>query len=794
MEYYLQTYHWLDARMPPLENQLKKLASTVEGMLTEAAAKEKTREAESRARQSAEEATQKKELQEAEPAGTRQVEAQSIGPPAVPKKIAKLRWLWSGIALSLAGLGAAWFFALLWGTGLGGAEWPEQETWYMLFLYTLTGIVVALPGVCFIRRGITGYFLNNPANDKISKWWWFLPVALGFIGGVSAWLKNKNVNWRQARNMLTAGILLTLIFTAIPLKAGEPKIPPPETPIVTAPGPTPTQTVVTPPPTTSPPPTVPPETTLPVTTTPPTITPAPPPEITALVTTTPTTTTPATTTPVKVAPYGTIRIATAEFSYESTDPIYYDSFWGWSMYDSLISYDADGNYIPQVAESWSLSPDGNTWTFKIRKDIKFHNGDPLTALDVKFSVDRFASKESTNPWSPYLRNNLNHTEVTDDYTFVYVTNKPEPPLVVPFALTRILPKKYFERVGQDEFRRAPVGSGPWKFVKHVPETSFKMEANINYWGQVPAYQYVWEAQVPEESTRIAMLKRGEVDIIQGLSYDSIKDLVNEGYRTGTIGLPTLSNISFQGTWLQQAGPTGDIRIRQAMSYALNRQEIVDTWFRGFGKPGGQWWMHPGSYGYTDALAADPFDPDKARQLLAQAGYPGKFLDPTIHIYATAATGSTGGQDYVTLLTGYWEKVGLQVKLEVVDLTVFSTYFFSFNRLKGGEPNVGWIVPWTYPSVFNSTYHAANMYLSTGVHNTGNDPKADELYKKATAELDPIKARQYYAEFQIYARSMYVNVGIANVDSLVLVSPDLGEFTGKNWMSLYDASNGIQHKK
>jgi peptide/nickel transport system substrate-binding protein len=96
-------------------------------------------------------------------------------------------------------------------------------------------------------------------------------------------------------------------------------------------------------------------------------------------------------------PAGTLRIATPDFTYESVDPIYFESFWGWAMYDPLIAQDPKGNYIPSIAESWKLSPDGKTWTFKIRKGVKFHNGDPLTSADVAFSVVRFGSKESTNP-------------------------------------------------------------------------------------------------------------------------------------------------------------------------------------------------------------------------------------------------------------------------------------------------------------------------------------------------------------------------------------------------------------
>ena len=496
-----------------------------------------------------------------------------------------------------------------------------------------------------------------------------------------------------------------------------------------------------------------------------------------------------TTKPPAVTPTGTIRIANPDFSYESTDPVDYESFWGWSMYDALLNFDDKGVITPNVAESFNLDAAG-VWTFKIRKDIKFHNGDPLTAADVKFSVDRFGDMSlSKNPWSLYISDGYNKvsSRVVDDYTFEFTSARPEPAQAIAFAWTRILPKKYFESVGQDAFRDKPVGSGPWKFVEHIEETSFKMEANTSYWGQVPAYQYVLDIQVPEQSTRVAMLKAGDVDIALGVDFDRIADLESLGFRTQRIGFPTVTNINFQGTWLQTAGPTRDIRVRQAMSFALNRQEICDTWFQGYAEPGGQWFMHKGSYGYTDALAADPYDLAKAQALLVEAGYPGSFTDPTIHIYTTAAA-----QDYVLVLLGYWEEAGLQVKMEILDAAIWGGYFFNFTRLKGGEQNVGWIFPWTFGSYFNSTYHCANMYTSVGTHNTANDPKADAMYKAATSELDPVKAEKLWADFQVYARSLYVDVGVAEIDPLIMVGPELGKFTGKTWVSLNDCLAGIQH--
>jgi len=485
-------------------------------------------------------------------------------------------------------------------------------------------------------------------------------------------------------------------------------------------------------------------------------------------------------------PTGTLRAAVANFGYESFDPIVYESFWGWGMYDPLLTFDPKGNIVGSVAESYKLSADGKTWTFKIRKGMKFHNGDPVTSADVAFSVARFSSKESTNPWSPYLRNNFESMETPDPDTFVYHSAKPEPPLAVPFAWTRILPKNYIEKNGIDNFRKNPVGSGPWKFVKFVSKTSVEMAANTEHWRQVPYFEKYVEYMVPEESTRVAMLKRGDIDIATDLSFDRLVELKKEGFGLQELGLPTLANINFSGTFMTQ-GPTSDKRVRQAMSYAINRQELCDTYYKGFGKPGGRWFMSEETWGWDQKWKADPYDPNKVKALLKEAGYPGKFKDPVINIYTQAQWA-----DLMQALAGYWEAAGIQTKINVVDAMTYGGYVFV--RAKDGSvPIVGGIWPWVFGSFFNNVYHSANMFTSRGVHTTANDPKADEMYDKAVKELDPAKAKRMWTDFMNYGYDMWVTVGIVKVPAYNAVGPKVGKFTSNAHLSLWDAAAGIQHK-
>jgi peptide/nickel transport system substrate-binding protein len=491
--------------------------------------------------------------------------------------------------------------------------------------------------------------------------------------------------------------------------------------------------------------------------------------------------------PAGGAATGTLKVANADFGNESMDPINIESLWGWAMYDSLLTFDPQGNVVGNVAESYDLSPDGLTWTFKIRKGIKFHNGDPLTSADVVFTLQRFGSKESTNPWSPYILKNNESITAPDDSTVIFKAQRPEWPLKVPFAWTRILPMKYFNSVGKDGFSAQPVGSGPYKFSKWVPKTSMEYDAIPDYWGQTkPQWSHIVETLVPEEATRVAQLERGDVDIAGNLSFDRLTQLKGEGFRLQEVGLPTNANISFPGTFMTQ-GPTSDIRVRQAMSYAINRQEMSDTYYKGFGKPGGWWFFSEQTWGFDSSFKPDPYDPDKARQLLQQAGYPGKFNPQSITLYTQAVN-----SDLMQILQGYWQAVGVNVDVQVVDTPVYNGMVFV--RAKDpSDKQVGAIWPWVSSTFFNNVYHSANMFTSTGVHTTSNDTTADQMYQAATTELDDAKAKKLWQDMMHYGYdTMWVNVELVTVPTYFVVGKNVGPFTGRSYLSIWDAYSGIQH--
>jgi peptide/nickel transport system substrate-binding protein len=267
--------------------------------------------------------------------------------------------------------------------------------------------------------------------------------------------------------------------------------------------------------------------------------------------------------------------------------------------------------------------------------VKWTNGDEFTADDVKLTFERYSSEASRSAWSPLHRQTVDSIETPDPYTVV-VRAKDPPYVFYPDAVqgTMVHHKAYFDKVGVDTFAKQPVGTGPWILTKYAPATSAEFEPNKNYWGTPkPAWDKLVLVQVPEESTRIAMLKRGEIDIVGVSNDNAVKLRVTDGFQLRQTRASTIPGLFLTGYWLTN-GPTSDARVREAMDLAIHRQEIVDSFFKGFGKPAaGNISLTELHWGFDPVWYSVKYDPARAKQLLQEAGYPGKFQDPVIRIFS-----------------------------------------------------------------------------------------------------------------------------------------------------------------
>src|SRR2546421_10998082 len=376
-----------------------------------------------------------------------------------------------------------------------------------------------------------------------------------------------------------------------------------------------------------------------------------------------------------------LTIALSSFSAETVDPAlqghnvkYYLSL----MFDYLVGTTPDGqpSQAGGLASKWENSADHKRWTFHLRKGVKFHDGTEMTSEDVKFSLQRAIGKRSTTGYAGPLRTLIQDIETPAPARVVIVTK--EPPLIIPPYLSRslstegiVLPKKYLEANGDDVFARKPIGTGPYKFVEQVVGSHIKMTAVDNHWRiGVPKYKNVTFKLVPEETTRIALIRRGDVDVAD-ISRERVKELEGEGF---PIHMRREEAI-IHAWWILgpdgRTPPTKDKRVREALNLAIDRTEIAQSIFGGYAEPasipmGLSWSFKEIGFKVTPDMGY-AYDPARAKKLLADAGLGAGF---TLDVYAFQLPGFAEGKSFAEAVAGYWEKIGVKSKLIPVDYPAF----------------------------------------------------------------------------------------------------------------------------
>ncbi len=301
-----------------------------------------------------------------------------------------------------------------------------------------------------------------------------------------------------------------------------------------------------------------------------------------------------------------------------------------NVYEGLTSSDPDGKVHPGLAVSWKVSPDGKSYEFKLRKGVTYVNGDPVVAEDAAFVFAN--SKDPQNALSLSGQAHWKSVEILDAETVRYTLDFPDPDFLKSIGSSfqhLLIPKKYYDRIGGEEgFEKAPVGTGPYKVVDRRVKEGWTLERYEGYWGEKPQFKKAEFRVIPEASTRAAAMKVGEIDFSANFPPSFMEDLE----KTGGFKLmknPAGNTISIRINKLRETDPaTGkpnpflDKRVRQAMAYSIDRDAIIDKVLNGVGDRMAM--LFPGNIGYDPELKPYPYDPNKAKQLLAQAGYPNGF--------------------------------------------------------------------------------------------------------------------------------------------------------------------------
>ncbi|MBI2986872.1 MAG: ABC transporter substrate-binding protein [Deltaproteobacteria bacterium] len=480
---------------------------------------------------------------------------------------------------------------------------------------------------------------------------------------------------------------------------------------------------------------------------------------------------------IHAEPTGELRVGLSSFGKEMYEPLRIGTTEQGvvvPMYDSLFRWDRNGKLAPGIVESWKLAPDGLSWFFTVRKGVKFHNGDDLTARDVAYAYERYASDKAINV---YLRRTVDRAEVVDKYTVRVYTKNIQlylPYLSTPDNQGLVPPKDYIEKNGSEYFERNPIGSGPFKFVRHVKGDMAEFEALDKHWRQTPAFKHLKMIPMPEESTRVAALKTGEVDIID-IGLESARELEAAGFRTSTLNVVELS-VYFNGVYYSEAAslPIADIRVRQALSLAINRDEIRKDMFYGKAGPPAPPAL-PGKVSDIDmpywrkyAAKAFRYDLNEAKRLLKEAGYPSGF---EMKLYIAAVGEGVYLPKLAEVIQAYWGKIGVKTQIVPLDRGRWTGW-----RIKGkdGVPVpelMGQAMVYATLGEPITPMAMSNLFLSTGTKRLlGRNPEFDKLVNGAFGEKDPMKRKKMLDTAVKMVIDSYTCATIATAPFLAALGP------------------------
>jgi peptide/nickel transport system substrate-binding protein len=395
----------------------------------------------------------------------------------------------------------------------------------------------------------------------------------------------------------------------------------------------------------------------------------------------------------------------------------------YAIHDAMVRPMPAALNTPSLAESWTEAKDHLSYTFTLRKGVRFHNGEPVTAEDVKFSWDRYKGASAK-----LLKDKMKDAQVLSPGQVRFVLREPWPDFITFYGTTAsgagwIVPKKYVEKVGDDGFKAAPIGAGPYKVVSYKPGLELVLEAFDGYWRKPPSVKRLVMRSMPEETTRAAALKSGEVDIaylLTGPTADEIRK--TPGFR---LAAPLVSGafwIEMPEQW-DPKSPWADPRVRLAASHAIDRAAINQSEMLGFGRLTGNY--VPRIFQFAVPMEPHAYDPAKAKKLLAEAGYPNGF--DAGDLYPFPPYNSMGES-----ILGYLQAVGIKSRMRTMER---AAYFTAWREKKLH----GLIVVIT--AAFGNAATRLEPYATkNGVYAYGSLPEIDDLFTRQARELD-VKKRE-----------------------------------------------------
>jgi peptide/nickel transport system substrate-binding protein len=389
----------------------------------------------------------------------------------------------------------------------------------------------------------------------------------------------------------------------------------------------------------------------------------------------------------------------------------------YALHDGMAKAMPDNLMAPSLAESWKASPDGRTYDFTLRKGVKFHNGDTLTAEDVKFSFERYRGTAAAA-----LKERVAAIETPDPLHVRFRLKNPWPDFMTFYVAASgagwIVPKKYVEKVGDEGFKKAPVGAGPYKFVSFTPGVELVFEAFEGYWRKVPSVKRLVFKVIPDEATRLAAMKRGEIDIVYSIRGELAEELQRTpGLTLKPVVIQAPQWISMLDQW-DPKSPWHDRRVRLAANLAIDRKSINQAVTLGHSRL--TYSMIPSTFDFFWQPPPYPFDPAQAKKLLAEAGYPNGFDAGDYFMDISYA-------NVQEAVANYLQQVGIRTKLKAVER---AAYWSGYGDKKYRN------LAYTASGAFgNAATRLETFIVKGGAYVYGSYPDIDGLFKDQASELD-----------------------------------------------------------
>lgn len=436
-----------------------------------------------------------------------------------------------------------------------------------------------------------------------------------------------------------------------------------------------------------------------------------------------------------------------------------------NIYDTVLTRTPDGELIPSLAAAMPLLVNPTTWEVKLKSGITFHNGEAMNADAVVYSINRVIDPDYNSEQISFF-STIKGASKVDDLTLHVMTDGSDPILPSRLYWLKVVPPKHSK---DPRFMEKPVGTGPYKMVSWKRGQSIRLKRNDNYWENAPQIEIVNYSFIEEPGTRLAGLMAGESDLITNLLPEFTKQVPKSVNILGLEHPILILNAD--------SGVTKDVRVRQALNYAVDKEALAKGLFEGFAQVAQGQLLSPSFFGFNKDVKAYPYDLAKAKQLIREAGAEGA----TVELVGTSGRWLKD-RDLVEAVAAYWEKAGIKTKVRIFE---FNEYL---NRLFDRKTRADAIFVTSSNELLDADKSFSAYYKAGGIGSSNTDADLAALIDEARSEIDVAKRENLYHQAVKLAHDQAYFVWLLNIEDIYGLSKRL------DWAGRVDSRLLVQEMK